>query len=348
VHHQAVPEINRLLAQRLGVSSPEDLLGAIGCDLRFVWPTYKGPELRRFSDGTYEGLWGERYSDEHNSSGVFQDVVYLPHKAISTISDLDELPNPSPDWFDYSDVQERCRSVREFAVAINGPGTLDFLNGIGRTRGQEQVLVDVATENPVFLELVERRFAFYYAVTERMLQAADGLVDIVWAGEDLGSQQGLLISPQSFDRLFADKYRAFFALAHEYGARTALHCCGAIRPMIPRLIELGCDILDVVQVSANGMDLAGLKHDFGDRLTFCGTMCVQTLLTEGTPDLIRREVEARLELFRDGGLILGPTNTIEIGTPIENVLAMYEAAGSLDCRRYRRQSSAGSGANPSQ
>lgn len=99
--------------------------------------------------------------------------------------------------------------------------------------------------------------------------------------------------------------------------------------MIPRLIELGLDILDVVQVSAAGMDLPGLQRDFGDYLTFCGTMCVQTLLINGTPDGIRREVEARRWLFPKGGLILGPTNTIELGTPLENILAMYEAAGSL-------------------
>ena len=108
-----------------------------------------------------------------------------------------------------------------------------------------------------------------------------------------------------------------------------MHCCGAVRAMIPLLIELGLDILDVVQVSARGMDLPGLQRDFGSRLTFCGTMCVQTLLVSGTPGDIRRAVAERLRLFPAGGLILGPTNTIELGTPLANIVAMYEAAGSL-------------------
>jgi hypothetical protein len=92
---------------------------------------------------------------------------------------------------------------------------------------------------------------------------------------------------------------------------------------------VGLDILDVVQVSAANMDLARLADDFGDRLCFCGTMCVQTTLPHGTAAEVEAAVRRRLELFPKGGLILGPTNTIEIGTPVDNILAMYQAAGSL-------------------
>ena len=195
------------------------------------------------------------------------------------------------------------------------------------------VVCHLATDAPVFLELVERRYRFFHQMIKRMLQAAGGLVDLVWVGEDLGMQQAPMISPHTFDRLFAEKYRRFFALAHEFGARTIMHSCGAIRPFIPRLIEIGLDILDVVQVSAAGMELAQLKNDFGSRLSFCGTMCVQTTLPRGTVAEVKRAVQARQQMFPDGGLILGPTNTIELGTPLENIVAMYAAAGSLNCSR---------------
>ena len=77
------------------------------------------------------------------------------------------------------------------------------------------------------------------------------------------------------------------------------------------------------------MELEGLQRDFGKDLTFCGTMCVQTTLPNGTVADIRREVELRQRLFSAGGLILGPTNSIELGTPLENIVAMYQCAGSM-------------------
>ena len=182
----------------------------------------------------------------------------------------------------------------------------------------------------MFLELVERRFCFFYGMAECILQAAGGLIDVIWCGEDLGTQNGLMISPRTFDRLFADKYKAFFDLAHGYGAKVFMHSCGSVRRIIPRLIELGLDVLDVVQVAAAEMDIRELKTDFGDRLNFCGSMCVQSTLPYGTVDDVRREVELRLQLFDKGGLILGPTHAIQVGTPLENILAMYEAASGLN------------------
>jgi uroporphyrinogen decarboxylase len=108
-----------------------------------------------------------------------------------------------------------------------------------------------------------------------------------------------------------------------------MHSCGSVRAFIPRLIELGLDILDVVQPTAAGMDIRELATEFGDRLCFAGSMCVQTTLPFGTTDDICHEVKLRQELFQDGGLILGPTHHIQVDTPLENVLAMYRCAGSL-------------------
>lgn len=329
VKHVAVAPINDMLMTRLGAASGDELLDRLGDDFRWIESEYRGPELRRFEDGTVEGVWGERHSTRHNAEGVFQDIVYQPYADITDVAELDRCREPSPDWYDESNVERQCRALDRYALYAGGAGHMDFLNGIGRLRGQEQVLLDVATEDPVFLELVERRFRFLYTKVQRVLQAGKGRIDLLWCGEDLGTQDAPIISPRSFDRLFAQKYRAYFELAHHHGAKVAMHVCGAIRVFIPRLIELGLDILDVVQVSAAGMDLRRLRDDFGDRLTFCGTMCVQTVLPHGSVEDVEAEVRRRQELFPDGGLILGPTNTIEIGTPVENILAMYRAAGSL-------------------
>jgi len=112
-------------------------------------------------------------------------------------------------------------------------------------------------------------------------------------------------------------------------ARTMMHCCGSVRRLIPRFIEMGLDVLDVVQVSTTGMDIRELHDAYGDRLNFAGSISVQFTLPFGTVEDVRREVELRLELFKDGGMILGPTHQIQAGTPLENILEMYRVAGSL-------------------
>jgi uroporphyrinogen decarboxylase len=244
-------------------------------------------------------------------------------------ADLTRFDFPTADWIDYSTVRKECERARGYPVFTGAPGILDFINGIAHGRGVEQVLVDIALEDPVYIALLDKKFAFHYETMERTLQAADGLIDVVHTGEDLGIQRGLLINPQKFDRLFGAKYRAFFAMVHRYGAMTMMHCCGSVYGLLPRLIDVGLDILDVVQTSAAKMDLRGLREEFGRELSFCGTMCVQTTLPHSTADQVVCEVALRQEMFADGGLILGPTHAIQPDTPFENILALYRAAGSL-------------------
>lgn len=105
--------------------------------------------------------------------------------------------------------------------------------------------------------------------------------------------------------------------------------CGTVVDFLPRLIELGLDVYDVVQPTTSEMDIARLKERFGDKLIFCGSVCVQTTLAWGTTEYVEKEINRRLELFPDGELFLGPTHAIQVGSPLENILAMYRTAGSL-------------------
>ena len=123
--------------------------------------------------------------------------------------------------------------------------------------------------------------------------------------------------------------KAYFSMVHGYGARTMMHMCGCVRAFLPRLIELGLDVYDVVQPTVPQMDIEVLQKDFGDKINFCGSVCVQSTLAFGTVDDVVREVERRKRLFPEGGLFLGPSHAIQVGTPLENILAMYRTAGSL-------------------
>ena len=327
--HYGTPEINQALMQHFGVSTIEELLLKVGDDFRSVGPQYTGPELRTFTDGSWEGLWGERYANWSFGGGTYPEAVYLPFAEVQDPAELKNFAFPSPDWYDYSHVKAETEKLSPYVVCTGGAGVPDFMNGIARCRGVGRVLYDVAEENPVYLALMAQRFEFHYEMYRRVLEAGEGKIDVLCLGEDYGNQNGLMISPRKFDKLFAPRMQAFFDLAHRYGAKAMMHCCGSNRQLIPRFIELGLDILEVVQVDAAGMDIRELHENYYSKIAFCGSVSVQNTLPFGTVEDVVREVELRKQLFARGGMIIAATHDIQVGTPIANIVAMYRAIGSL-------------------
>ncbi|MFB0546640.1 MAG: hypothetical protein ACETWB_07000, partial [Anaerolineae bacterium] len=196
--YQCTPEFDQELKQHLGVSDDETLEAILGVDMKDVNPHYIGPELKRYPDESWEGLFGERYANIPHETGAYPEAVFLPYKDVTSVDALARLRFPSADWYEYSALKQQCEQLAGYAVVFGNAGMPDFINGIARCRGVEQVLLDIGTEDPVYLRLMEKRHEFFYTLSERALQAAEGLVDILALGEDYGSQRGLLLSPQKF------------------------------------------------------------------------------------------------------------------------------------------------------
>jgi uroporphyrinogen decarboxylase len=337
--HYGTPEINKELMDHFGLVSHEDLQLKLGDDFRSVEPAYVGPsdrdggyeirEEQASADGSWPGLWGERYINYSFGGGTYPEACYLPFKDMTSVEELKDYRFPTADWFDYSNIKADCEKYKDYVVYTSNAGVPDFINGTARCRGVEQVLLDIAVKDPVYLALIEQRYEFFYDMYRRVLEAGEGLIDVMCFGEDLGNQGGLMISPRAFNELFAPKMKELFALAHRYGAKTMMHSCGSCRVLIPRLIELGLDILEVVQVDAARMDITELHEQFYGKLALCGSISVQHTLPHGTEEDVIREVELRKRLYAKGGLIIAPTHDIQAGTPVKNILAMYRTIGSL-------------------
>jgi uroporphyrinogen decarboxylase len=217
-----------------------------------------------------------------------------------------------------------CDKQSGYALATGGSHVQDFINGVAFGRGVERVLMDIAMEDPVYLYIVERRHQFYMHYIERILDAARGRIDVVYCGDDFGSQRGLLISPATFDRLFAPKKKELFDLAHAHGAKISHHCCGSSRQLIPRFIACGMDALQTIQPQAAGMDPYELKREFAGQITLHGAVDVQGWLQRSTPAEIEAECNRLMdEVGAGGGYILAPSHQIQPDTPVENVLAVY-------------------------
>lgn len=150
-------------------------------------------------------------------------------------------------------------------------------------------------------------------------------VDIVWIGDDLGTQRALVMSPEQYREWYRPRHQQIVdhlrALAPD--VRIAFHCCGHVTPLIRDLIEIGIDILEAVQSEA--MDLGYLKREFGRDITFWGGLGAQSLLT-GSPAEVSAGVAETLRLMAPGGgYIAAPCHTLTPEVPWENVVAIHEA-----------------------
>ena len=131
----------------------------------------------------------------------------------------------------------------------------------------------------------------------------------------------------------APHLKRLYGLAKRHGLKVMHHSCGSVRKLLPDLIALGVDVLDPVQVRAAGMDAAELKRDFGDRVTFHGSMDTQQTLPAGSPTDVRAEVLDRLRhLAPGGGFILSGSQDYISDIPLENIVAIYDTA--FECGRY--------------
>ncbi len=196
-----------------------------------------------------------------------------------------------------------------------------------RVRGMEDTILDLAARSAGAMELIAKASAFERALAIRACDAFP--LDWLWTGDDVAGQQTMMMSPATWRALIRPHLEQIVAVGKFRGLPVAYHCCGALRPIIPDLMEIGVTVLNPVQCTCPGMDAAGLKRDFGKRLTFMGGVDTQQLLPRGTTDEVFRETRRIIEIFSadGGGYILAASHTIPPETPTENIFAMYAAAG---------------------
>jgi len=195
-------------------------------------------------------------------------------------------------------------------------------------RGFEDWFADLAVDKKLAAAIFDAAVEHNAAVATEILKAGGDLVDVVAFSDDLGFQNGPVVSPELYRELFKPRHKKYFdTIKNHTSAFIHLHSCGAIYKLIPDLIELGVAILNPVQVAARDMDSGKLAAEFGDRLSFWGGIDTQTVLPKGNPDDVRAEVRRRIgDLAPGGGYVTCAVHNIQPDVPVENILAMYEAA----------------------
>lgn len=291
-----------------------------------VGPKYIGPPLPPVPEGESVDMWGLRSKPVAYEGGVYAEQSFNPLAAAETIDDLEAYPWPSPDWFDYSEMRAAALERRKTHAVMCGYMAPFYQHNL--LRGLQLSLTDPLLKPDFTHHLLDRMCGFIFEHHRRMFEACGGLIDVAQVTDDLGSQHGPMISLAVYREFYKPHHARFIALCREFGIKVFHHDDGSCRAFLPDLVEMGIDILNPVQWTCPGMDLAELKREYGDKLCFHGGVENQRILPFGTPAEVRAEVRHCIDaLASDGtGYILAPCHNLQAVSPVANILAMYDEA----------------------
>jgi len=327
------PQVGQMLQEHFGSSDDLDLYKAIGLDkIVWVFMDYKsesgqteGAQAGAGAQGT-RTMWGVPLKTVQAGRECYHEFVEPPMASYDSPSEVDRYPFwPDPDRFDYDGAAAGAeRASRDFAVI--GPW-VSLFEIYCQLRGLEQSMMDIAL-NPALVEaILDRIEDVQTKMMHRFLDRARRHLDMVFISDDVAGQNGLLFSPLLWRQHLMPRLIRWCDLIHSYGLKVFYHTDGAAEPLIESLIDCGIDVLNPIQHTCHGMEPAGLKRKYGDRVIFHGGVDNQNVLPFGSTDDVRREVRLLLNTLGsdDRGYICSSCHNVQANTPLQNILAMVEA-----------------------
>ncbi len=249
--------------------------------------------------------------------GHYTEIVGHP---LADAADLSRYQAPDPNRPElYTDAKQAIRDFRS-EYWIVGVTVTTIFETAWALRGLEQMLIDMVLDPDLAEHLLDIPYQYHLTAAKKLVAMG---VDMIWIGDDVGSQHEMLISPKMWRRYLKPRMAQFIAELKGINpsVKVAYHTDGDVSRIIPELIEIGLDVLNPVQPAS--MDPAEVKKKYGGQLSFWGTIDEQHTLPFGSPADVANEVVDRLRTVgQGGGLILAPTHHVQLDTPMENFWAM--------------------------
>ena len=316
-----VPSIAKMLEEKCGGTSPLEYFGFDITSFSLA-ASSKNQDFGSYipvDEHTTVDEWGVGWK---GGSHLHYAEILHPLQNLS-LNEIREYPFPDLDQ------EYRYQNIRDKNLELHNKGlaTAYFAGSIFETawymRGMEQLYMDIMTE-PATSNFLLDRVTDIVAESARHLARAD--LDLLILGDDIAMQTGMMMSLEMWRENFKPRLMRVIQAAKEVkpDINVFYHSDGNVWDAIPDLIEAGIDVLNPVQPEC--MDPAQVKREFGDRLSFLGTISVQKTMPFGTPDDVRAEVKLRMETIgRNGGLLISPSHVLQPDTPWENIVAFFEA-----------------------
>jgi len=277
-----------------------------------------------------EGLITNEYGMVFKNAGLYNEFYRFPLAMAETAEDVTGY-----DWFDPnlpSRFEKAYNAARKYGdrYAIVGDLETTIFETAWYMTGLEKLLTDLLMEPEYLPVLLDKIMEINLVTGKKLIEAG---ADIIWAGDDFGSQSGIIMDPETWRKHFKPRIKIIFEEFRKVNPdiKIAWHTCGSIVPFIPDFIGIGLDILNPLQPLAFGMNPENLVDQFGKDLIFFGGIDIQELLPNGPVQKIKDEVRRRIDLFgKYRGYICAPAHNIQPDTPLENIMALFETV--LDYR----------------
>jgi uroporphyrinogen decarboxylase len=317
------PSTARRLARLLEIP-PADVAEAMGNDVAQAWVNNN-----HAMEGIVHSQEGEGHVDpwgiHWTRRGEFNQVSRFPLETADPAAvEAYRFPADHAEEL-LSNMQPLVARREDFFIGVDvSPCVFEMY---WRLRGMEPALLDMAFRPELADALLARCADF--AVMLSVAACERFPVDWLWTGDDVAGQQGMIMSPAMWREMIKPHLQRVMDVGRRRGLPVAYHCCGALRDIIPDLIEMGIGILNPIQCNCPGMAPLDLKRSFGREITFMGGVDTQGVLPRGSADDVRRATAQLIEgMTADGGgYILAASHTVPPETPDENIFALYEAAG---------------------
>lgn len=336
VRRQILTQLNvdcAVLSYDMFYKPPQDVIGANGkvdwwASLARSTPARMWRNLT--SDGIVKDLWGHEMRLVRSVSGEYEEFNRYPLAHAQSPEDVTKYAWPKPDHWDFSVLDQVISDLKkdnDYHIRFRIGSIFEYA---WQLRGMEQFMVDLAANPDIPTAIMNSITEILCEVLKNVLKNHGNLIDMVYFYDDVGSQENLMISKRMWQRLIRPHHEKLIAVMKTYNKKVMYHTDGAIRPIIPDLIDMGIDVLNPIQPTAKNLEPKSLKEEFGDKLAFHGGIDIVKTLPKGTPEIVQKEVKERIsEMSANGGYIMCSSHHIQSDTPLENILAMYE----LDLRK---------------
>ncbi len=295
--------------QDLLVQMPDDFVEWINPAMNSVAPTSLNGVSR----------WIDEWQTGWEDDGYGAKTITHPLQDSYDLMDKYIFPDPlKPGRFDEIDKRLLQRGDRYVQSVV----WFTLFERLWMLRGFENMLIDPYTDEEKFCYLRDRIVDYNLAIIDQLLQRK---VNAIFFSDDWGSQRGLLMAPDDWRKFYKPSYQRLFERVRSGGSHVWMHLCGNIISILPDLIDLGLNVLNPVQPQA--MDIHQLSREFGGQVCFYGGVDVQGTLVNGTPLEVKKSVHELVSLFGrfNGGYIGGTSHSIMPETPLDNVIALFEA-----------------------
>jgi uroporphyrinogen decarboxylase len=319
-------------------ATDDDLVERFGIDVKLVGPNPPSKAPLAANPGIRDGY--DHIIDEFGmgwrmpvKGGHYYDLCHSPLAQARTVADIDRYPWPDPlDEGRFAGLRQRADDVvsNQKKAYVLGRMSSGMWEHAMWMRGYENFYADMASNEKIVHAIMDRILEIKMRYWEKALETVGENVMVVSCADDLGHQNGLLVSLEMYRRLIWPYHRKLFQFIKKKAKSRVyifFHNDGAIYETLDLLIEAGVDIINPWQVNCKGMgDTAGFKRQYGKHLTVWGGSCdTQRVLPYGTPQEVRDETKRRIEdLAPGGGFIFAPIHVIQSGVPPENIVAWWE------------------------